>query len=200
MPRMNLHAKRALMIGLWTAVLALIAGCGETWCMAGSSEPEPMSSIAPVAKDGELQIPADYGSWPIFLTNIDKKQSKQVRDIYINPTGAKGSAGKGFASGTLLVMELYKAKENPDGTLQKTPKGRLIKGDLFKVYIMGKDEGWGGDQPDNLKNGAWIYSAYGPDGKPLAEDFSKCRACHVPLAAKDFVFRYDEYFEKRRKM
>ena len=51
--------------------------------------------------------------------------------------------------------------------------------------------------PDNLKTGNWVYSAYGPDGKPLAEDFTKCRACHAPLAQKDFVHRYDEYFEKR---
>ncbi|MSQ77521.1 MAG: hypothetical protein EXR97_03580 [Nitrospiraceae bacterium] len=54
--------------------------------------------------------------------------------------------------------------------------------------------------PDDKKNGAWVYSAFGPDGKPLAEDFNKCRACHAPLVQKDFVHRYDEYFEKRGRM
>ncbi|MDI3461443.1 MAG: hypothetical protein OJF50_000264 [Nitrospira sp.] len=41
-----------------------------------------------------------------------------------------------------------------------------------------------------------MFAAYGPDGKVLAEEFSKCRACHIPLAQMDFVHRYDEYFEK----
>lgn len=178
----------------------MVAGCSEMGSMTGSSGATSMSPTASVPKDGELPLPADYKSWPKLLTNIDKEQNKQVRDIYINQTGAKNQAGKEFANGTMMVMELYKAKENPDGTLQKTPEGRLIKGDLAKVFMMGKGEGWGGGQPDNLKNGSWVYSASSPDGKLLAEDFMKCRACHAPLAMKDFVHRYDEYFEKRGKM
>jgi hemoglobin len=55
----------------------------------------------------------------------------------------------------------------------------------------------GQDVPDNLKNGSWIFSAFESDGKPLAEAFAKCRACHAPLAQKDFVHQYDEYFGKR---
>jgi hypothetical protein len=58
---------------------------------------------------------------------------------------------------------------------------------------MEKQEGWGQAVPDNLKNGTWVFAAYGSDGKPLAEDFTTCRACHAPLAQKDFVHRYDEF-------
>lgn len=186
--------------GLLVLGLSAWAGCSETGSMSGSSGSMAMSATAATPKDGELPLPAEYKSWPKFLTNIDKEQNKQVRDIYINQTGAKNQAGKDFANGTMMVMELYKAKENPDGTLQKTAEGRLVKGDLAKVFLMGKGEGWGGGQPDTLKNGSWIYSAASPDGKLLAEDFTKCRACHAPLGMKDFVHRYDEYFEKRAKM
>jgi len=49
---------------------------------------------------------------------------------------------------------------------------------------MGKNEGWGQGVVDNLKNGSWVYAAYSPDGKALAEDFTKCRACHAPLRKK----------------
>jgi hemoglobin len=97
-----------------------------------------------------------------------------------------------------MIMELYKAKMEGEA-LATGPDGKLVKGDLAKVFVMGKDEGWGQDVPANLKNGTWLYAAYGPDGKPLAEDFMKCRACHAPLAQKDFVHRYDEYFEVRAK-
>ena len=31
------------------------------------------------------------------------------------------------------------------------------------------------------------------------DDLSTCRACHLPLTDKDYIFRYDEYFQKRTK-
>ena len=177
---------------LWSlAVLSLVA------C---SSMDSGGMSKASAPKDGDLVLPADYKSWPTFLMNIDKEQNKQVRDLYINKIGARPSAGQMFPNGTVMVMELYKAKEQADGNLEKGPDGKLVKGDLAKVFIMGKGEGWAKDVPDNIKTGAWVFSAAGPDGKPIAEDFTKCRACHIPLAQKDFVFRYDEYFEKRARM
>jgi len=98
-----------------------------------------------------------------------------------------------------MVMEIYKAKMDGD-KLATTIDGKLIKSDLAKVFVMGKNEGWGATVAEPLKTGDWIYSAYDPAGKPLMEDFTKCRACHAPLAQKDFVHRYDEYFEKRGRM
>ncbi len=146
-------------------------------------------------KDGELPLP-DYKGWPKFLADIQRPDVKQVREIYINPIGAKAQHGQPFPDGTLFVMELYEAKADGD-KLVTGADGKLVKGNLAKVFVMGKDKGWGADVPDNLKNGAWVFSAYGPDSKALAEDFTKCRACHAPLAQKDFVHRYDEYFEQQ---
>ena len=40
-------------------------------------------------------------------------------------------------------MELYKAEENTDGTLSKGADGKLEKGALLKVFVMGKGRGWG---------------------------------------------------------
>jgi len=184
--------------------LALILLPLAIWgCSAMSDSPTdtPMAT-SPMAKpkDGELALPADYKTWPKFLTDIDKEQNKQVRDIYINRTGARAKTGESFPNGTIMVMEIYKAKENPDGTLAKGADGKLVKAGLSKAFIMGRGEGWGQDVPDNVKTGNWIYSVAGPDGKLMPDDFNKCRACHVPLAQKDFVQRYDEYFQKRGGM
>jgi hemoglobin len=95
-------------------------------------------------------------------------------------------------------MELYQAKTNGEH-FAKGSDGKLIKGELSKIFIMGKNEGWGQDVEERFKNGAWVYSAYSPDGKALAEDFTKCRACHAPLAQKDFVHRYDEFCARMDK-
>jgi hemoglobin len=157
------------------------------------------SSAAMGPKDGDLALPMDYRSWPKFLSFVQKPDVKQVRELYINPTGAKARQGDHFPNGTVMVMEIYKAKADGDQAV-KDLDGRLIKTDLAKVFVMGKNEGWGQEQPDNLKNGSWLYAAYGPDGRKLMEDFGKCRACHQPLAQKDFVHKYDEYFQQRSAM
>ncbi len=190
----------------WGACAIAVLGFGGCSSMdSGSNQPSmgkpPVAARASMdkPKDGELPYPAGYKSWPKFLTEVQKADAKQVRDLYVNPTGAMTKEGQAFPNGTVMVMELYKATMDGE-TLKTGSDGKLVKGDLAKVFVMGKGEGWGQDVPDNLKNGAWVYSAFGPDGKPLAEDFTKCRACHAPLGQKDFVHRYDEYFTKRGTM
>lgn len=165
----------------------------------GPMKKDIVTSPMAASPDGQLALPVDYKSWPKFLMDIPKGEAKQVRDIYINPTGARTSAGQNFPNGTVMVMEIYKAKMDGD-KLATGMDGKPVKGDLAKVFVMGKDQGWGGDLPDNLKNGDWIYAAYDASSKPLMEDFTKCRACHAPLAQKDYVHRYDEYFQTKTRM
>lgn len=187
-----------IMVG---GLLLSLAGCNTTDSYGNkpamtSSTSSTMTAAGP---DGTLALPADYKSWPKFLVEIPKAEPKQVRDIYINPTGARTSTGQSFPNGTVMVMEIYKAKMDGD-KLATTMDGKLIKDNLAKVFVMGKNQGWGDKVAEPLKNGDWIYSAYDAGGKAIAEDFTKCRACHAPLAQKDFVHRYDEYFEKRGRM
>ncbi len=137
-------------------------------------------------KDGELHFP-DYKQWPTFIKGVQKPN--MVRDIFVNPTGAKTKRGSAFSEGSTLVMEIYKATMDGD---------TKVKGDLAKVYVMQKGKDWGKNAPKGLGNGDWIYSAFSPDGKPIKVDYNKCRGCHMPLKEeKDFVHRYDEYFDKR---
>ena len=155
-----------------------------------------MTAQAPVAplKDGELAVPANYRGWAKYLSAVQRPDAKQVREIYMNPTGASGTVAAGFPNGTLFVMENYAAAANADGTLQQGADGKLVKGALLRVFVMGKNAGWGASAPESLKNGDWIYAAYLADGAKAPESTATCRACHLPLANKDFVHRYDEHF------
>ena len=178
-------------IKYWSQALCAVAiwGCAEI----GSSE---TASAPTKLKDGEPALPVGYQTGPKFLSEVQRPDIKQVRELFINTVGAATKAGQPFPNGTVMVMELYKVKLDGE-TPVVGPDGKLIKGDLAKIFVMEKGEGWGQEAPENLRTGNWIFAAYGPDGKGLAEDFSKCRGCHAPLAMKDFVLRYDEYFEKR---
>lgn len=148
-------------------------------------------------KDGELALPADYRSWPRFLPSIDKEATKQVRDIYMNPVAKGASPDKGFPNGTQMVMEIYSARTQADGTPLKDAGGRLVKGELSSIFVMGKDAGWGQDVDPALRNGNWVYAAYKADRSAGGPPASACRSCHLPLASKDFVFHYDRHFAER---
>ena len=153
---------------------------------------QPVEPTKTVLRDGELPLPADYKTWPKFLADIQRTDNKQVRDIYINPTGYAGVSGKPFPYGTVMVMENYKAHLNAEGAVQ-------LKDGLAAIFVMGKGEKWGADVSENLATGEWIFSAYKPDGSKSDVDLKTCRACHAPLKTKDFVHRFDEYFAQRTR-
>ncbi|MBA4141514.1 MAG: cytochrome P460 family protein [Nitrosospira sp.] len=171
------------------ALTVVLAGCAQV----------PPSPQAQKLKDGELPVPAEYKRWPKFLSNIQREDVKQVRDIYINPIGHSTKMGDSFPNGTISVMEIYKAREAADGTPLKGPDGKFVKGELLKVAVMGKGPGWGESvTPPELRNGDWVYAMYMADAQTKApDDTTTCRACHLPLKDKDYIFRYDEYFQKR---
>lgn len=168
------------------ALCALLAGC---------TTPKAPAPAAP--KDGELAVPADYKSWPKFLSAVQRPDAKQVREIYMNPAAKAGTAAAGFPNGTVFVMENFAAKVDAGGALVVGADGKLVKGELLRVFVMGKNAGWGASAPEGLKTGDWIYAAYLPGGEKAADPLAPCRACHLPLGtSKDFVHRYDEYFGK----
>ncbi len=92
--------------GVGTVVLMALAACSGMEGRTGSS---PMAkAVAAKPKDGELALPGAYKSWPKFLSEVQRPDVKQVRELYINSVGAKSSRGQAFPSGTMMVMELYK--------------------------------------------------------------------------------------------
>jgi hypothetical protein len=161
--------------------------------LAGCS---PMSSAPPAAalNDGQLPLPADYRTWPKFLTDVQRADAKQIRDIYMNADAARGSADRGFPPGATFVMENWSVKLDPAGQPLKGADGKLVKNMLAAVFVMGKNPGWGSNLPEAQRNGDWIYTAFKGSGERNADArYETCRGCHAPLKDSDFVFRYDEH-------
>ena len=175
-------------ISVVTSILSVLiaAGCAQ---MSGL----PVQKF----KDSELPIPIGYRNWSKFLSEVQRPDAKQVREIFINPVGTGAQKGQAFGNGTTMVMENYAAKLGANGLPLMGADGMLVKGDLLRVFVMGKGEGWGDSAPQGLKNGDWVYATYNAEGKPSSEPIASCRACHLPLVKQDFVQRYDEYFDKR---
>ena len=177
----------------------IAATAASTLILLGCAEMPSAPQVQTKYSDGELPVPPEYKSWPKFLSEVQRTDTKQVREIYINPIGHSTKMGEAFPNGTISVMEIYKAREAADGTPLKGPNGTFVKGELLKIGIMGQGASWGESvKPPELRNGDWIYAMYLADAKTKAsDDTSTCRACHLPLTDKDYIFRYDEYFQKR---
>ena len=109
----------------------------------------PMKPPVPVAqvKDGELPVPADYKTWPKYLSAVQRPDIKQVREIYMNSAAKAGTAAQGFPNGTVFVMENFAVKVDASGNPVLGPDGKLVKGDLLRVFVMGKNAGWGASAP-----------------------------------------------------
>ena len=182
-----------LATALSTALIA--TGCS---IIESQDATDSAAMAAPGLQDGELAVPEDYRSWPVFLTAIDKTEGKQIRDIYINPVGHEAHAGDEFPNGTISVMELWDARLDSAGELDTDADGKLIKDELKLIFLMGKSQGAGEAIAPALRNGDWVYAAYQADGVTAGgPDTAACRACHTSEADKDWVFRYDEYFASR---
>lgn len=154
------------------------------------------SALANAAQqDGALGLPVGYKAWPVALLGVERADLKQVRDIYVNAQGSRST--QPFPYGTVLVMELYSAQLGPDGNPVRDGAGRLQKGALTKIFVMGKGAGWGQAVPPELRTGEWVYASYEPDGRPAAGDLNGCRSCHVRFKDRDFVAHAAEYEGRR---
>lgn len=172
----------------WGILALALAGCAQT----------PPPAPAPKLNDGDLAIPANYKTWASRM-NVQRADVKQVRDVYLNDSGAKSPKGGKFPNGTVSVMELYAAKIGADGNPEKGADGNMVKDKLLKVFVMGKGEGWGADASNTPKNGDWVYAAYLADGKKAPDPIGPCRDCHLNRIgeAKDYVASYTHFDSKK---
>ncbi len=150
---------------------------------------------APKLEDGEMAVPANYQTWPKALSAVQRPDVKQVREVYVNPTG-QARKDQPYANGAVFVMENWAAKANTDGTLVVGPDGKMVKDKLLRVFLMGKGTGYGSKVANELKNGDWVYASYDAAGAKTADNLNGCRTCHLKFSSKDFVARHDDYVAK----
>jgi hypothetical protein len=74
-------------------------------------------------KDGELPLALDYRSWHKFVSTVERADREEIREIYVNGPGMRGTETEGFPNGTNFVMEIFAAKR---GSLILMPNESLL--------------------------------------------------------------------------
>ena len=128
-----------------------------------------------IAGPDNIVFPSGYKNHVRYAT-VDRPDNKTGREIYTSPESVKVvKPGEPLPHGTVITMEVYRARVDETGEPVKDAAGRFIKGDLTGIFVMEKQAGWGADYPDDLRNGEWEYARFTPEGQRHANaDTTPC--------------------------
>jgi hypothetical protein len=132
-------------------------------------------------------------SFTHFTTRNRADERKQVVKIFANDTAlASAKDGAPLESGSVIVMEVYKAELDADDQPVVGADGFFVPAELAAITVMETRAGWGADYPDEWRNDEWEFAAFTADDHSLVErDYQPCFACHKPLAEADYLFSFD---------
>jgi Cytochrome P460 len=164
------------------------------------------ATLALLAADAEagpekIAFPENYKQWASFGV-VDRPDIKAVRTYYVNPEALAASKPREPAPhGTVLVMEVRKAKLGADGNPETDEKGRFIATDeITSINVQAKGEGWGAEYPDDKRNGEWEYASFKPDGmRNAGAKYEACFSCHLQRGdERDYTFVYGKFLIDRK--
>lgn len=141
----------------------------------------------------KISFPNNYQSTYTNYLSLDRTQNPdQTIRLFANDVAMQGPGEDGkLPYGSILVAEVYKAKLAEDGTAIKSSLGQRISEKFALIAVMQREEGWGEQYPEGVRNGNWDMAAFKPDGSIADKDIVACLACHAPLTETNFVFSYD---------
>jgi Cytochrome P460 len=150
-------------------------------------------SSAALAGPELIEFPEGYqDSFTHYATVNRADERKQVVKIFGNDvalTSAKDGAA--LDSGSVLVMEIYKAKLDAEENPVVGSDGFFEQDELAAIAVMESRTGWGDEYPEEIRNGTWEYALFDAKAHTLLDrEYRDCFACHKPLQEFDYVFSF----------
>jgi len=144
-------------------------------------------------EDQKIFLPENYRELFTNYLSLDRVQNPdQVIRLFANDIAMQGPGKDGkMPLGSILVGEIFSAKLDSEGSVITSSLGRRIRDSLMLIAVMQKEEGWGAQYPETIRNGNWEYAAFKADGSRADNNLIACVACHAPLAKTNFLFSYE---------
>jgi hypothetical protein len=149
---------------------------------------------AALAGPDKVSFPEGYQDKFTHYSTVNRAdERRQVVKIFANDTAlASAKDGAPLDSGSILVMEVYKAKLDADENPVVGGDGFFEAGDMAAIAVMESREGWGEEYPAEIRNGTWEYALFDAKEHTLMDrDHQACFECHKPLHESDYVFSFD---------
>ncbi len=139
-----------------------------------------------------VKFPDGYKETMTRYATANRANQKQIAKFYANDIAIKGYENdKQSASGSVVVMEIYKPKLDSDGEKVIGDAGIYKIKKLAAVAVMENRDDWGDDFPKVNRVGNWGFAVYKPDGSVKKNDLN-CVQCHTPLVNQDYLFSHQK--------
>ncbi len=137
-----------------------------------------------------VAFPSGYGAIFTKYTTMNRSGSAAIAKMYANDAAiASYMKGQAAASGSIVVMEVYKPKKDADGKPIVGSDGVNEISKLAAIAVMERRDSWPAGYAASDRVGTWGFAIYNPDGTPKQNDLP-CVACHTPLDQQDFLFSH----------
>ena len=152
------------------------------------------SDLFPTVSKTNVTFPEGYQQSFKRYHTINFPAAKQVRYYYANPAALQAAReGKPLPDGSYLFAEVYNAKLDADKNPIKGADGFFETDKIVAYTAMQRDNGWGGDIPDVLRNENWNYAVFTADKKHRpGVNQAECLGCHKPLDKASYTFTIKE--------
>lgn len=133
-------------------------------------------------------------SFTHYATANRADERKQVVKIFANDVAlASAKEGEALASGSVIVLEVYKAKLDADEAPVEGADGYFVPDALAAIAVMESRDGFGEGYAEEIRNGTWEYAMFKGDDHSLMErDYQPCFECHKPLHEADYLFSFGD--------
>jgi hypothetical protein len=122
---------------------------------------------------------------------------KQIVKIFANDVAlASAKDGAPLDSGSVIVMEIYKAKLDAEENPVVGSDGFFEPDEMAAIAVMENHDGWGADYAEEIRNGTWEYALFDAKEHSLVDrDYQPCFECHKPLQESAYMFSFDALAE-----
>lgn len=139
-----------------------------------------------------VRLPEGYENSFSNYATINRSNGKQVAKLYANIAAvASHIEGNRAASGSILIMEIYKPQTDAEGQPITGEDGIFEIDTLEAIAVMENRHTWGETYPAEHRTGDWGYALYNPNGSPKNNELD-CVQCHAPLKEQDYMFTYQK--------
>jgi hypothetical protein len=139
---------------------------------------------------GHVVFPSGYGAIFTKYTTVNRAGSAAVAKMYANDVAVSSyMKGQPAASGSIIVMEVYKPKKGADDKPIVGSDGINEISKLAAIAVMERRDDWPEYYAAGDRVGTWGFAIYNPDGTPKKNGLA-CVACHTPLEQQDFLFTH----------
>jgi len=161
--------------------------------LPGAPAGEKSPQLANVARSG-VPFPEQYKTTYTKYHTIDFPETRQVRVYFANDPALKAAReDRALPDGSAIFTEVYAAKVDAEGKPVKGDDGHFVGEKLVGYTAMEREEGWGREVPEMLRNENWNYAVFTLEKKPRPGiNQAECYACHKPQDKVSYLFTQKE--------